>query len=77
MIDCNLYSSIVSVLEFIADLVQDGTILIFDDWHTYKCSPNIGGRLATQEWLIKSPQFIPSQFAAKGPLQRAFIVSIL
>lgn len=31
MIDCDLYSSTVSVLEFVINLVQDGTILIFDD----------------------------------------------
>jgi hypothetical protein len=77
MIDCDLYSSTVSVLEFITDLVQDGTILIFDDWYAYKGSPNCGERLATQEWINKNPQFSLFPFAAKGPFQRAFVLNII
>jgi hypothetical protein len=77
MIDCDLYSSTVPVLEFITDLVQDGTILIFDDWYAYKGSPNRGERLATQEWIKKNPKFSLSPFAAKGPFQRAYILNII
>jgi O-methyltransferase len=77
MIDCDLYSSTVSVLEFITDLVQDGTILIFDDWYAYKGSPNKGERRASYEWLKKNPQFILSPFAGRGPCQRAFILNIV
>jgi len=77
MIDCDLYSSTVSVLEFITNLVQDGTILIFDDWYAYKGSPNYGERLATQEWIKKNPRFTLSPFAAKGPFQRAFVLNIV
>jgi hypothetical protein len=77
MIDCDLYSSTVSVLDFITDLVQDGTILIFDDWYAYKGSPNRGERVATHEWLKKNPSFILSPFSAKGPFQRAFILNIV
>jgi hypothetical protein len=77
MIDCDLYSSTVSVLEFITNLVQDGTILIFDDWYAYKGSPNRGERLATQEWIKKNPKFSLSPFAAKGPFQRAYILNII
>ena len=33
----DLYNSTKLVLEFITDLVQDGTILIFDDWFAYIC----------------------------------------
>jgi hypothetical protein len=36
MIDCDLYESTVPVLEFITDLLQQGTILIFDDWFAFR-----------------------------------------
>lgn len=76
MIDCDLYSSALDVLKFITPLIVDGTILIFDDWYTYKGSPYHGERLATQEFLKKNPQFTLSDFASRGYNQRAFIVNI-
>lgn len=77
MIDCDLYSSTVSVLDFITDLIQDGTIIIFDDWNAYKGSPKKGQRLAAQEWLNKNSHIALSSFSQKGPLQRAFIANII
>lgn len=51
-IDCDLYSSAKCVLEFIAkaDIIQDGTILAFDDWDLYRGNPNKGERLAFREF---------------------------
>ena len=36
MVDCDLYESTVPVLDFIVDYLQDGTIIIFDDWFCFK-----------------------------------------
>ena len=61
-VDCDLYESTVPVLEFIADLVNDGTILVFDDWFFYKGRPDMGERKAFTEWLEKNPRFSVTEF---------------
>ena len=53
-IDCDLYSSTVSVLEFIKDKLRQGSIVAFDDWYCYD-SPAQGERKAVAEWLQKNP----------------------
>lgn len=55
-IDSDLYKSAVPVLDFITDLVVDGTILVFDDWFFFKGNPNKGEQRAFREWLAKNPQ---------------------
>jgi len=55
MIDCDLYESTVFVLNFLSDIVQQGTILIFDDWFRFQGNPNAGEQRACREWLDKNP----------------------
>jgi len=55
MIDCDLYKSTVPVLNFITDYVQDGTIILFDDWFCFRGDPNRGEQKAFREWLKKNP----------------------
>ena len=50
-IDCDYYSSTVSVLEFLKDKISHGTLLGFDDWDCYYADPCRGQRLAFQEFL--------------------------
>ncbi|OCR92398.1 hypothetical protein [Campylobacter fetus] len=54
-IDCDLYTSSKTVLDFIAqsDLLQDGTIIAFDDWDLYRANPNKGQRKAFKEFKEK------------------------
>lgn len=61
-IDCDLYESTVPVLEFITDLVGDGTVLIFDDWYFYKGRPDMGERKAFAEWLERNRNFSITEF---------------
>ena len=61
-IDSDLYESAVPVLDFITDLVADGTILVFDDWFFFRGNPNKGEQRAFREWLAKNPQFRASEF---------------
>lgn len=53
-IDCDLFSSAVTVLGFIEDLIQDGSILLFDDYFCYKGHPEKGVRGAFRKWLAAS-----------------------
>jgi O-methyltransferase len=49
-IDSDLYSSARTALSFITPLVQDGTVIIFDDWFSYRGNPRAGEQKAFAEW---------------------------
>ena len=55
MLDCDLYSSARDAFALIGALIQDGTILIIDDWFSNKGSPFHGVQKAFYEWS-KSPK---------------------
>ena len=74
MIDCDLYESTVPVLNFITDLVAQGTIIIFDDWYRYKGSRYKGEQRACQEWLEMNPDLELEKFWQQGPQAVAFLV---
>ena len=49
-IDCDIYSATATVLDFILPFLQDGTVLVFDDWFSYRANPNRGQQRAFYEW---------------------------
>ena len=51
LIDCDLYESTSQVLEFLAPLVDQGTILMFDDWNAFEADDHKGQRRAFREFL--------------------------
>ena len=75
MIDCDLYTSTKMVLNFITDLISDGTIIIFDDWFSYKANPNKGEQKACNEWLEKKPEIHLVPYVRWGMTQMSFIVN--
>ena len=61
-IDCDLYSSTQSVLEFLSSRMKHGMILAFDDYYCYSSSAASGERLALLDYArsVKDRfQFIP------------------
>jgi O-methyltransferase len=62
-VDCDYYESAVPCLEFITDLLVDGSIIIFDDWWIFKGRADKGEQRAFYEWKerhnIKAREFIP------------------
>ena len=58
-VDCDLYSSTKCALTalFENDLVQDGTVFIFDDWMTSLGNPNLGQRKAVADVLEENPSW--------------------
>jgi len=76
MIDCDLYESTVPVLEFLTDLVGQGTILIFHDWFRFKGRPDCGEQRACREWLARNPQLELIDFWRQGPQAVSFIVNL-
>jgi len=64
MVDCDLYQSTVPTLAFIADRLQEGTIMLFDDWYCFGDSEQHGERRAFTEFLEVHPEWTAE------PLQR-------
>jgi O-methyltransferase len=56
-IDCDLLAPTMSVLEFIAPLLDDGALVYFDDWRLCRSDPNVGERGAVLKWLDANPSF--------------------
>ncbi|MFN0186062.1 MAG: TylF/MycF/NovP-related O-methyltransferase [Aquabacterium sp.] len=76
MIDCDLYESTVPVLDFITDLVGQGTVIIFHDWFRFKGSPLHGEQRACAEWLARNPQLELIEYWREGPQAMAFLVNL-
>lgn len=62
-IDSDLYQSAKQVLCGVEPILQDGTIICFDDWFMYRGNPNKGEARAFREFLDENPrwQAIPYQ----------------
>jgi O-methyltransferase len=62
-VDCDYYESTIPCLEFITDLLVDGSILIFDDWFIFRGRKDRGEQRAFYEWKerhhIQCSEFIP------------------
>ncbi len=75
-IDADLYSSTKTALTFITDLIQDGTILIFDDWFSYRGSPYAGEQRAFREWLTTiEGDYSVQEYHRESWKRMSFIVS--
>ncbi|MDQ4144930.1 MAG: class I SAM-dependent methyltransferase [Actinomycetota bacterium] len=73
-VDCDLYESTVSVLAFVEDYIQDGTVLIFDDWFCFRGDPDRGEQRAFREWLERNPHITASEFHKFGWHGNSFIL---
>lgn len=62
-IDSDLYQSAKAVLMGVEPILQDGTLVCFDDWFMYRGNPNQGEARAFREFLEEHPhwQAIPYQ----------------
>lgn len=62
-VDCDYYESAVPALEFVTDLLVDGSIIIFDDWWIFRGRKDRGEQRAYYEWKerhkIQTSEFIP------------------
>jgi hypothetical protein len=67
-IDCDLYESTILVLERLLafDLIQDGTVLIFDDYNCARANPEFGERRATHETFDSHPRFSCEKWFSYG-----------
>ena len=80
MVDCDLYSSTQSVLNFSIPLVNGHAVFVFDDWDSSDlAAKNMGEARAFEEWLTEHPEFSAEEMLGlnykdkAGP--RVFLVS--
>ncbi len=78
-IDADLYSSTLTALNFVSDVLQDGTILIFDDWFSFRGSPNQGEQRAFREWAASpliSQKFTFQEYQRETWKRMSFVTSL-
>lgn len=75
-IDCNLYQSAKVVLSslFKFNLIQDGMIILFDDYNCSRANPKFGERRALREVMDANPDYSHSLFFYYGWHGAAFII---
>ena len=73
-IDCILYSSTKTVLNFLAKRIKHGSIIAFDDYFSFSATTLAGERLACVEFLNAEPRFHFVPFWRYGWHGMAFIV---
>jgi hypothetical protein len=71
-IDCDFYASALLVLRFVKDLLQRGTILVFDDWFCFFGDPDHGERRAFREFCEQNPDLVFQDFILTSEI-KAFI----
>jgi hypothetical protein len=73
-IDCDFYESTVSVLDFLTPYVQDGTLLVFDDWFCFRGDPERGEQRAFREWLERNTSIRATELLRFGWHGTSFIL---
>jgi len=76
LVDCDLYASTIPVLEFIKPLLQDGSIILFDDYNCFNASDDRGERKAYREFLEKHPEIKSQKFDEFGWHGRSFRIKL-
>jgi O-methyltransferase len=75
MIDCNLYSSAKTALTFVAPLIRDRAILLFDDWYAFGLAEDgLGEKRAFDEFLAENPELTAEEFGSYTENAKVFIV---
>jgi hypothetical protein len=74
-VDCDLYESARDVLESAAPALQDGSVLLFDDWFHYRAHRGRGESRAFDEFLGRHPEWDARHWTTYGTFSTAFILS--
>jgi hypothetical protein len=75
-IDCDYYESAIRALDFATDLVQDGTVIVFDDYNYFRGHPMLGERRAFSEWLSRNPGITATELARREFESVAFFLTV-
>lgn len=81
MVDCVIYSATLLALEFIAPLIRDEVVILFDDWASGDAAEkHLGERGAFDEFLAAHPEFTSREFGGYDHVEmnsgaRSFVVT--
>jgi len=77
MVDCDLYSSTKTVLDFCAPLIGDHAVILFDDWcPATLAAARTGERRAFEEFLAANPDLAAEELESYAPeLSKVFLLS--
>ena len=75
MIDCDLKEPTALALNFVKDILQKGTIILFDDYIFYKGDESKGEFAAFKEFQEKNPNIKLRSAFEYGYGSKAFIIS--
>jgi hypothetical protein len=73
--DCDLYESTCEALAASAPALQDGAMLMFDDWFHYRGNPRKGQARAFGEFLDAHREWIAVPYRCYGTFCQAFVLS--
>lgn len=73
-IDCDLYESTRAVLFGIQPILQEGTILLFDDWFNFRGSPHKGEQKAFFEFMKSQNCLTYGQYQAYATFGNSFVL---
>lgn len=75
-IDVDLYSSTVTVLEFLKDYLCNGTVVLFDDWYCFPPGKNMGEKRAVIEFIMKYPYITFTEWKNYSTFGKSFFIEI-
>jgi len=76
LIDCDLHSSTVEVLNFIQNMIIDKSILLFDDWNTFDKDNARGQRKAFSDFLDTNKNITAEEYFSYGAWGKVFIMNL-
>lgn len=74
-LDCDLYESTRDALDAAAPALQDGTLLLFDDWFHFRAHPRMGEARAFHEFLERHGEWQAQHWRSYATFCNAFILS--
>jgi O-methyltransferase len=74
-IDCDLYDSSLLSLNFVSGNLQDGTVILFDDYYCSRADMKMGESGAFQEWLSQHPEWTAVPWHDYSIHGKAFLLS--
>ncbi|MFK5948404.1 MAG: TylF/MycF/NovP-related O-methyltransferase [Methylococcales bacterium] len=74
-IDCDFYESTKTALDWCKSLIQQGTIISFDDWYCYKASEKHGEMKAFNDFLKENTQFSSIPYSEYSWHGQSFIIN--
>jgi len=75
-LDADLYEPTISALNFLTPRLQDGTVMLLDNWFLFKGHPERGERRALAEWLKIHPEITLTPFYHFSWHGTSFIVNL-